>query len=247
MANRLLFAGDVFVDILSPAGARTGWLGPVNCTQLEITHPEPELIEAKSTKRLTFGQLEDAVSLPNPVEVSAAFDEMPTEILELAMQGTSSTVNQAVAADEAFSITAIEEKWAELGYRQISSITITTPAGMVAGTDYEIDLDAGLLKAIAGGGIADGVTVDGTLTAPSITSDRVSAATVTQTKIAMKMHGINQVDGKTGLLQIDQAIVSPTEAIDFFSGEFVAVTLAGKLKTEAGKLSPYTFDVDVPA
>ena len=247
MANRLLFAGDVFVDILTPAGARTGWQGPINCTQLELTHPEPELIEAKSTKRLTYGQLEDAVSLPNPVEVSAAFDEMPSEILQLAMQGTPSVETQAVATDEAFNIVAKLGKWVELGWRQLSAVIVTTPVGATEGTDYEVDYPAGLFRAIDGGSMAEDEAVAGTLSAPIITSDRISAATISQISIAIKMHGTNQVDGKTGLLELDQAIVSPSEAIDYFSGEFVAVTMSGKLKTLAGKSAPYTFDVDRPA
>lgn len=244
MANRLLFAGDVFVDILSAAGVRTGWLGPVNCTQLQLTHPEPDLIEAKSTKRGTFGQLEDAVALPNPVEVSAAFDEMPTEILQLAMQGSPSVLSQPAATSEAFSVVAKVGKWVELGKRQLSGVTVATPAGAVENTDYQIDYAAGLLLAIEGGAIADDATVDGTLDAAAVTSDRISGATVSQISIAVKMHGTNQVDGKTGMLEVDQAIVSPTDAVDFFSGEFVAVTLSGKLKTLSGKSSPYTFDVD---
>ena len=244
MANRLLFAADVYIDILDAAGARTGRLGPVNCTQLEITHPEPELIEAKSTKRDTFGQLEDAVSLPNPVEISAAFDEMPTEILELAMMGTSSVVTQAAAPTLAFSVTAKTGKWVYLGARNLTSVTVTTPAATVEGTDYNLDLKAGLFFAIDGGAIADDDAVDGTVDAPEIISDRISAATRTQVSIALTLDGINQVDGKVGHLEVDQAIVSPTEAIDYFSGEFVAVTLSGKLKTLAGKSAPYTFDVD---
>ena len=247
MANRLLFAGDVFVDILTPDGKSTGLLGPVNCTQLEITHPEPEVIEAKSTKRLTFGQLEDAVTLPNPVEVSAAFDEMPTEILQLAMQGTPSVLTQAAVTDEAWSVVARLGKWVELGWRSVTDLTVANPAALVEGTDYQVDYAAGLFLAIDGGGITDGSTVDGTLSADALTSDRISGATVTQISIAIKMHGTNQVDGKTGMLEIAQAIVSPTEPIDFFSGEFVAVTLGGKLKTPAGAGSPYTFDIDRPA
>jgi len=245
--NRLLFAGDVFVDILTAAGDSTGKLGPVNCTQLELVHPEPELIEAKSTKRLTFGQLEDAVSLPNPVEVSMAFDEMPTEILQLAMQGTASVQSQAEATAEAFSVTAKTGKWVDVGKRQLTDLTVTSPAGAVEGTDYQVDYAAGLLLAIEGGAITDGDTVDGTIDAAAITSDRISGATVSQISVGIMMHGTNQVDGKTGLLLIDQAIVSPTEAVDFFSGAFVAVTLSGKLKTLANKTSPYTFDIDRPA
>jgi len=247
MADRILLSGDVYIDILTAAGDSTGKLGPVNCTELKLVHPEPEIVEAKSTKNATFNQLEDAVSLPKPVETSMAFDEMPIEILQLAMQGTVSVQSQAEATAEAFSVIAKTGKWVDVGKRQLTDVTVTNPAGAVEGIDYQVDYAAGLLLAIDGGAITDGDTVDGTIDAAAITSDRISAATVTQISVAITMHGVNQVDGKLFSLEIDQAIVSPTEPIDFFSGEFVAVTLTGKLKTRANKTAPYIFDTVRPA
>ena len=42
--NGLLLAGDVYFDVLDDAGASTGSVGPVNCTQCSIETPSETAI-----------------------------------------------------------------------------------------------------------------------------------------------------------------------------------------------------------
>lgn len=97
------------------------------------------------------------------INVSASFtlESMSPENLALVLYGSSSTVAGGSVTDE--QIPLYHDKWMPLANIDVSNVVVgddaTPTTTYVVGTDYEINLAAGSIKALSTGAITDGQVV----------------------------------------------------------------------------------------
>lgn len=232
----LLVAIDPYIARLS-SGANVGYFGPINTTKLNITQPDPDKIERLSFLRSSYGQALDSYSRPKPAEIEITFDEIDPDLLSWALLGTPATYTQTLQSDTTGSFTAQHDKWVALPYNSLTEFIIS---GKSAVTDYHIEMEAGLVKVLSTGTIAQHSTVNYTLDAAARTGKYIDAGT--DTVLQLSIRGIAEnlfVDGQRYDIDVWQANVSPTSGLDFVSKDPISLTFKGTLIVPAGKLGPY--------
>lgn len=247
----LLCAGNVYIDRLTDAGVSTGLrrIGNANLLSLQES---TERVQRISRQRETYGQALDSVEIKQPSQLSMTLDEIDSGNLALALLGESATVTQASGAFTDIEITAKLGAWVPIGKRAISAVTVgenveVDPDTYVLGTDYELDLRLGMIRAIDGGAITEGqiVLVSGTAAAQTVA--KVSGAVKPTIRAKLFVDGKNLANGDEIYVTIDETTLSPTSAVDFLSGEFVTLEMTGAPKTLEGKTSPYTVEIKAAA
>lgn len=235
----LLLAVDAHIDRFS-AGVATGFMDAINLPKLQITQPDPDSIIRTSFMRSTKGQALDSYLSPKPAEIEFDTDECAPDILSMALLGRPADYAQAAGADQAVTIAGILGKWVAIGKNNLSAFAVT---GKVAGTDYEINLEAGLFKSLT---IATG-SVSATASYPARDGSTIVANTETVLQIAIHGHGINLFNSQQVEIEVFQANVSPTGGISFITSDPATLSFKGTLITPAGKTGPYQLTLHAAA
>ena len=245
----LLFTGDLYIDRLTDAGAKAGFLGKLNGVKLTITHPEPDKRERISKMRDSFGQALDTVNLPKPPELEISVDSQLPEILAMALLGRVDSLTQGSGTVTDQAVTLIPGKWVQLGHRNIgdSGFGVATAAvpgtPLVLGEDYEVDYAGGMIRAIVGGDITAETACLVDYTYAAITGKRIQGGARPTLRCAILLDGTNLATGESGRLEIDNATLSPANGVDLLSGEFVVTELKGTMSIQSGQDAPYRFDL----
>lgn len=240
MATGLLVAIDPYMARLN-AGANVGYFGPVNTTTLKLNQPDPDKIERISYLRSSYGQALDSYNRPKPVEIEFTIDDCDPDLLSLAMLGVPAAYAQSarLIGDAATDVTARTGKWVSLSHNSLTAFVI---AGKTEGVDYEVDLVGGLLKALpTPGTIVDGSTVSYTAAAPARAGQKIDAGTETVIQMAIRGVGKNLFNDKAMEINVWQANISPSGALDFISKEPISLTFKGSCIVPAGKAGPYQY------
>ncbi|MCD1597863.1 hypothetical protein [Rheinheimera aquimaris] len=242
----LMLSGNIFIDRLTDTGASTGLIGPINVTQLAINTPSNEAVRS-SKKKASYGQALDVVKTAQPTEVTIAFDDQPAELLAMALLGDTAEINQGsgTATDEAVTLPA-NGRWAKLAHSNLAEIgvsgAIVSPAGPLAvATDIEINYAAGLVRAKKGGAMEAGGAITLTYQYNAISGISVKGGLRPQIRARILGDMKNLATGKNANLDIPEASLAPTNAVDFMASEFVTTTLAGKIKLLDGKDAPFEY------
>ena len=244
----LLLAGDVYIDRLNDDGTSTGFLDPVNTTKLEITQPDPEKKERISNMKDTLGQALDVVSFPKPTEISIAIDDQPAEILAMALLGDIVDISEGAGSVTDEAVTLIPGRWVKLAKRNLDaeSVSVVTAAApetpLTETTDYEVNYAAGMIKAVAGGAISAATACLVDYDHSAVSGTRITGATNPSIKCRLLVLGKNLANGKDVRVEVDEATLAPTGAIDLLNGEFVTTELKGTMKVLEGKTDPYRYE-----
>lgn len=228
----LLLAVDAFFDRFDANGDAAGFMDAINVPKLNITQPDPETIQRISYMRSTKGQALDSYLSPKPVEIEFETDECAPDILSMALLGVPANYAQTSGTAQTLTIDAIQGKWVAVGKNNLSSFAIT---GKTAGTDYEINLEAGLFKSLT---IADG-EVTATASWPARAGSTIVAGTNTVLQVGIRGHGINLFNSQQIEIEIFQANISPTGGISFITADPAVLAFKGTLITPSGKTGPY--------
>lgn len=245
--NGLLCAGSLYIERLNATGVGQGLIGPLNTTKLEIK-PTSENKPRLSKQVGTFGQAIDSVDIPGPTEIAIALDDQPTEIVELALQGTSEVLNAPAGTITAEVATLIKNRWVEFSLSNVVAagliVTDTGNADAVLGlgVDFEINYQMGMIKPIAGGSIEDGGDIKITATSNAYTGTRVKSGGALGTKYRVLLDGKNLANGKPIKLTIGKCSLSPSNGTDFMAGDYVSTELGGKIEIGSNGVAPYFFD-----
>jgi len=234
MAGTLL-AVDAYISRFD-AGVNVGAFGPINLQSLSITQPEPETITRISKMRSSYGQALDSVSRPQPTEVSFITDETAPDVLSMAMLGQPATYAQSAGTDVAGTFTAKHDRWVAIGKNNLTAFSIATK---VEGTDYEIVMDAGLVKVLSTGSIADDSTVNYEASYPAREGQDIVFGTDSVLQVAITGIGVNQATGQRMDFEVYQANISPSGGLELISDEFLTLEFSGNLVTPAGKTGPF--------
>ena len=242
--NGLLVAGNFFVDRLNAQGQSTGIIGPINTTKLAIKTDADEKVRG-SRKKESYGQALSVVNIAKPVEVEWSFDDQPAELIAMALLGDTQVVNSGsgTLTDEAVTLPT-DQRWVQLPETNFATLGFAVKKDattLVLGTDYEVNYALGLVRALKGGAVEAGgaVTVSGQHNA--ISGTLVRGGINAQTRARVFGEGTNLETGKPIKLDIFDASLKPTAALDFAASEFVSATLAGKAQLVAGKDHPFEY------
>lgn len=235
----LLLAVDAYFDRFDANGNAAGFMDAINVPKLNITQPDPDKIERISYMRSTKGQALDSYLSPKPVEIEFETDECAPDILSMALLGVPAEYTQTAGTNQTLSISAIRGKWVALGVNNLTAFSIT---GMTEGTDYEINMEAGLFKSLT---IPDG-TVSATASYPARTGSTIVAGTNTVLQVGIRGHGINLFTGQQIEIEIYQANISPTGGINFITSDPAVLAFKGTLITPSGKPGPYAITMHSP-
>ncbi|MBE2261576.1 MAG: hypothetical protein IAE92_02470 [Burkholderiaceae bacterium] len=207
--------------------------------------PNSEIKELVSKGRDSYGQVIETVALQQPAEVSISLREADYENLKLSFMGTDGTgANQAAATVTDEAINAKLGKYVPLANRNLASagLSVTNAAEDVTyinGTDYVVDYRLGEIKALAEGAIADAQALKVNYTAQAYTGTKILGNTQTSIRAVIRFDGVNLADGKPVILTAWEGVFTPDSAFDMLADDFGEVQLKGRLKTPAGKASPF--------
>lgn len=248
-ARSFLGAGDIFIDRMVD-GIRQGLIGPIKADQLEI-QPQVETVESTSKGRYDYGQVLESVNLAQPTEFTLALKEVTGDILVMAFLGTSAALSQVSGSLTAKEVTISKVgRWHELGVKNLEQLQAVTDEDgtdtFVEGTDYELNRPLGWIRALEGGDIAAADTIKVTGSYKAATGTVIKGSTRTEVRARIVFDGINQADGSQCTVDVFEAILAADSAFDFLADDFGNVTLTGRLKTPAGKDSPYEVTVQDP-
>jgi hypothetical protein len=236
--NYGLYVGDV---------APTSFLGPVNITKLELNSIKQEQERLISNMEGSWGEALASVAKPTePGTMVMEFNSMPTELLSLVIGAdvTALTQTNDTVTDEA--VTTLLDIWVPLANKFLDSATPLvletdgTPDVVIAASKYEVDYNAGLIRALHSDAV--GVGLLATYKKLTITAGETYAAGKAKSAY-IKLYGtaIEKITGNAGLLTIYKASVSPSSAYDWVKGGFATGSLTGDLITPTGLDSPYLF------
>lgn len=243
----LLCAGNLYIEMLTAAGVGGGLFGPINTTKLEIK-PTSENKLRTSMKKETFGQTADSVTIPGATEISITLDEQPTEIVEMALAGTSEVINHEAGNIAAEVAVLVKGRWTEFSLSNVTTAgllvtnTDDTDAELGLGVDYEINYQLGMIKPIAGGAVEDGGNVKITAASNAYTGTRVKAGIALGTKYRVILDGENLVNGKSIKLTVGKCSLAPNNGLDFMSSDYVSTELTGQVEIPQDGIAPYFFD-----
>lgn len=244
--NGLLLAGDVYFDVLDDAGASTGSVGPVNCTQCSIETPS-ETKTRPSRKKANYGQALDTVMIPGAPVATLQFDDQPAELLALALRGKVQALNVASSTitDELATLPS-NLRWAKLSVGNLAAAGITVKLASndteLVAADFEINYALGMIRAAKGGSVEEGAAVKVTAQANAISGKRITGATRTQQRVKVYLDGTNLTTGQPAKLTIPETLLAPTQPLDLMASEFVSTTLAGPIKTLSTESAPFYLD-----
>jgi len=243
----LLCAGDFYLEKLNAQGVGEGLIGPLNTTKLEIK-PTSEDKTRLSTKKATFGQAADSVTIPGPTEISIALDDQPTEVVEIALNGTSEAIDIAAGNITAEAVVLITGRWTEFSLANVvaTGLVVTdtdnADAELGLGVDFEINYQLGMIKPLAGGAVEDSGNIKISATSNAIAGTRVKAGGALGTKYRIILDGQNLANGKNIKLTVGKCSLSPSNGTDFMAGDFVSTELSGQIELGAMGVAPYFFD-----
>lgn len=219
-----------FAPFLPGTQKHEGYRFVGNCPSFSLNHTSETLDHYKSTCGIR--QLDKQVILETLMEANIECDEVLPDTLAyfFLTEATSTTV--ASAADQAYSIEAArfgrtyqigETDSTPMGVTNLTSVSITTPAGLVEGTDYELDLDKGLITFLEGGTFVDNTQVDLTFSADAMTKDRIISAS-TQIEGALKFVSCN-ASGPDYTYTFPYAKMNPSGDLNLITDEWMTVPL----------------------
>lgn len=245
MSEHFLGAGNVYIDRFDENGASTGLIHILS-TQSFSLKSSGEKKELKSRSPENYGQVIASVAIPGASELKISHSEFDATNLAMAFLGDTAAYTQ-----EAGTLTTkeIEIKkvgnWFRIGFRNISdtgfAVVDSTDTSLTAGTDFEVNYSAGLIRALNGGGVTDGdvIKVSGSYT--PVSGTRIYGATKPIIKGAVHFEGVNLSNGKKCIVDVWKTTLQPDSEVNFLADDFGEISLSGSPEVVLGAAS--TFEI----
>lgn len=230
------------------AGVYQGFKLMGNATKFEIKE-NSEKKERVSKDRANYGSALNTVFVKKPAEVNINLNDLDRDTLALIFLGTASAVSVTGAAVTDEVVTGYKGQIFNTAKRKISAVVLTDTTAVttyVLNTDYKIiDADLGLIEVITGGAITDGQSLKIDYTYGSMTSNKVAGGTNSNVIVQLMFDGLNQADQTKAVVNVLEAVLSPTSGVDFLADDFTSIELAGVANVPAGGTEAYTVELDV--
>ncbi len=246
--TQIILAGDVYIDRFDSAGNSLGIVGPVNSDEIMLTQ-EVEPLTQTSYMRNTYGQTRKSVNLPQPSSIKINLMDQPAELLAIAFLGGVTAINESISSVSAENVTAILDKWVKLANRKLNTTLpadaiqdVTDTTTYVEGTDYEINYELGMIRALSTGDIGEGEVLHVDYDKSAATGQSVGAGTQSQIDCKILIDGINKANNRAVHCEIHQVALRPDGDIPLKSTEFITTSLTGEIVTPDGYDSPLSMD-----
>lgn len=244
-ARGFLGAGDVYIE-RSIAGVSQGMKGPYYADKFEIK-PNVDKKDLISKGRNDYGQVLESVSVQQPADFTLDLSEVNKEAFILAMLGAEASLTQSSGTLTDAPITAKLDSWVSVGKEGLTgTITVEHTSGTpayVEGTDFIVNKQLGLIKALTGGAITDNQSVNVSGAYGAIAGARIRGAVNSDLRAKIVFDGKNQADGLPVIVTCWEAIIAADSAFDFLADDFNVISLPGTLKTPTGKTEPFIIDL----
>jgi hypothetical protein len=245
-ARGFLGAGDLYIARYV-GGVLQAYQGPYECAKFEIK-PNVDLKELVSKGRDTYGQVIESVAIPQPADLTVDLPEVNKESLAIAMLGTVAAISQTAGTltDESVVVTDLDS-WYALTKSALTgtaggTLVVKNQAGSttyVEGTDYIVERQSGMIKALVGGAIAAASTIKVTTPYASTTGNEIKGMTDAQLRARFKLVGKNFADNLPIEVTVYEAIIAADSAFDFLQDDFATISLPGRMKTPTGFTEPF--------
>lgn len=242
-ARGFLGAGDVYIERIV-GGVAQGLKGPFYADKFQIK-PNVDIKELVSKGRDDYGQTLESVALQKPADFTLELKEVNKESMALALLGTQAAVSQGSGTLTDQEVTTKADCWVSVSKQALgATITVKDSAtGLITyaeGTDYVLNRQLGLIKALSTGAIAADAHVDVSGTYSAISGTVINGATSADVRARFLFDGINQADGLPCIVEVYEGVIAANSAFDFLANDFANVSLPGKMKTPSGKSEPFT-------
>jgi len=224
--------------------AADGSYGP-NLNLGNLTAFESDVATEKSEHFSTgsgFRVLDKSVIKSITPTFSITLDECSAENLQRYNLAGSVDVTQVAVTAGAGTITiaaddAVVNSLHDLGKVYVTDVTITTPAGMVEGTDYAVNAAAGRLEILPGSGMI-GQAVAGTFNAAGVTYKKLTPYVTTKLEGRLTFVGDNP--SGPGLLVREQLVeMSPTGSMSYISDDIITIQFEGTFLKSTDTTAPF--------
>ena len=141
---------------------------------------------------------------------------------------------------------ATEPTWTMDGSTVTDGSAVWTDMGLIlypVTTDYTISHRLGLLQILSTGSITDGTNLQVTYDYNAISGSKINGSVKPTVKTRLLLDGKNAANGKSVMVRVDEAVLSPSGEVDFLSDDWTTLEMEGTLKTLTGKTSPYTVEL----
>lgn len=247
----LILAGDVRLGFYNDAGAFLGYMDePINVTELTPVPGEGDEIVRESRMRDTYGQALDAITAPAPYTVTFTTDTISREILRSLFLGLDTDIDVASGSITSEEVTARIGKWVPTSQVMLESsgLTVTGPSGTPSytdGTDFLVDLRNGAIKALEGGGITDGATIEVSASYGGREGFKISAGRREAITAAFLLDGRSlrpEDSGKVIRWKADRINFRPAGGNDLMSQEWLSAQFSGTILIPQGADEPFTYE-----
>jgi len=216
----LMVAGDLrFAKIVG--GVQQGYGDVINAVQLSFSKEGGEQYQKLSRKRDNYNSVEGSVSVGGYDVLTVSTDDLAkAEVIAAYLMGTVAEVSAVAGSLTAASVVAQHDLWVSVGQRDLDSATIvvqdeTDVTTYVAGTDYEVDAKAGLIKALSTGSITDAETLHFTADYAAKSGYEISTETTSvEYRVAVLMDGINLANQKQVTVEVTDVPLTPSGEAD---------------------------------
>jgi hypothetical protein len=243
MAEGLILAGNVYMAPIASDGTRGKLRMVGNTTKLAIK-PNSTKKEQKSKMRGSYGTAITTVMLPDPSDFSMTLQRIDKTNLMYQFMGSEATYTQTAGTVTDEAITAVLDGWIKLAKEKVSSVVVTNSAASttyVPGTDYELNADMGMIRAIPGGAITEGLALKVDYSAAAISDGwAINGSTQNSIRVYVLLDGENIASGELITGEFWDVMLTPDQELDFLSDELVEIGLSGAMQKPAEKPSAYT-------
>ena len=239
--DSFLGSGDLYIDRLSDAGVAQGAKIAGATTKFAL-NTESELKEQTGKGRDNYGQVIASATIPGKTTLGLTINQLDAENMALAFLGDVSAFTQASASGQTADVTAIADRFVEVGFEQIGNVVVkdeTDTETYVPGTDYELNTRLGMIKVLSTGDISAGDVLHLTFDVAAVSASKVTGSTSPIVRCKLVLDGKNYVNGKNCRVTVFDARLKPNTEVDFLSDDFLPLELEGLCEIPEGKTTSF--------
>lgn len=245
------WGAGLFLDITKSDASQTGFLQFGNLASFEIGKDGGSTEKFKSTNPLGFGSVIGSLVEPGDDTVNVTINTLHRQLWGVSALGDDAVVTVAAGSAVDQAITAKLDAWVNLPHRFITSTTdVVTGSGgtptYVRGTDYDIDLTWGRIRAKSGGSISEGASLLVDYDHQGESGYEITASQQGQITAEMYLLGQDQRSKDIGIFHAKQTQWSPRELITLVTtdaNKIAEVSLTASIELATGEAAPYTWRV----
>lgn len=238
-----LGSGDLYMDRLAADGTSQGAILVGNAISLAL-NVETDNKKLISRKRATYGQTLASVTQITGSTIALTLNQMDVDTMAAVFLGDAVAMTGTGGSITTEAVTAILDKWVDLASPGggVSTVVVkdaTDTTTYVEDTDYAVNPRLGMIKALSTGAISesDVLHIDYAYAAES--GKRITGATQPIVKVKLRLDGKNVEDGSDVQVNVFEALIKPSSAVDFLAEDFAEIQFEGEMLTPSGKDWPF--------